>query len=462
MITASTPSELTEIKSLVREAEFQVSGLAASPGIIVSPLHVKTSDGDILMTWDSLYGMEKSHTPASEEVLKSFVKTAQKAVSRFPHSARCHTNLGCALLKSGDTESAIHHLNLALSIDADDEVAAITLAGALVKTGRFKDSEELLVDFAQRRVCTECVYLALANIAIRQKAYDRARSYILSATNKNGESGRAQFILGVIELNSGHLTKAVGALRRATHLEVRNPLYHQMLGIAYAVTKDYLHAEIALSAAVKLLPRSEESIRALAQVLLDKGEASKAIDVLDGQVAGEDVAGRQLLARAYAEAGRYEMARSISKGTLQMPGDALSVADRVSFLNIMAVAFMRDDKPREAEIALRQAIKLGPTVSSVPYENLGRVCFYYLEKPQSAIDVLIMARKMFPDSQKTTVLLSIALASRSHQDTEIAVNELLPFWQRGKAEEATVVCLGWLYQRSGDRRWQSESCLMDY
>lgn len=450
MITASTPSDLTEIKSLVRDAEFQVSGLAASPGIVVSPLHVKTSDGDILMTWDSQYGMEQSRIPASDEVLKGLVRTAQKALSRFPHSARCHTNLGCALLKADDTEGAIHHLRSALSIDANDEVAAITLAGALSKTGRFQDSEELLVNFAQGRVCTESIYLALANTAVRQKAYDRARSYILSATAKNGESGRAQFLLGIIELNSGHLTKAVGALRRATHLEVRNPLYHQMLGIAYAVAKDLTHAEIALSAAVKLLPRSGESIRALAQVLLDKGQASKAIDVLDGQVAGEDVAGRQLLARAYAESGRYEMARSISKGTLQMHGDAVSVEDRVSFLNIMAVAFLRDDKSGEAEIALRQAIKLGPTVSSVPYENLGRVCLYYLEKPQSAIDVLMMARKIFPDSQKTTVLLSIALASRSRQDTAIAVHELLPFWEKGVAEESTVVCLGWLYQRSGD------------
>ena len=445
MITASIPG--MDDMQLISGAEYQLKTPPSASGIIVSPLQVKTSDGSVLLTWDDA-SSQVGTVPLANRILDGFVATAEKALARFPNNAPEHRNLGIAFLKRGNLNKAIESLERALAIDPSNELATTTLAEALLKNGHAADAEHLLLQLSERRRNDERVCLALANIAILQNEYEKARERVRAALVTHKDSARLHFMLGIVELNSGNIQKAVSALRKAAHLGVRNPMYHHTLGIAYALHKDYEKAEKALNAALSLSPLSLKTLRALGQVLIDKGEPYKAFRLLASRGDSNDIETRQLLARAYDESGRHNMAQSIVKGILQEQGTTLPIDRKVSLLNALAVSLMSDGKPEEAEISLRQAINIGPDVSSVPYENLGRLYIDYLEQPESAIGPLQRARNLFPRSQVTRVILAIALVSCG--DDDAALNELLPFWRQGTAEEWTYACLGWLYEHLGN------------
>ena len=345
---------------------------------------------------------------------------------------------------------AINLLQRASTIDPDDDLAALTLGDALVKNGQTREAEDVLRELNQRRTDNVRVRLALANVALRRNAYEEARQYLLPVLTDPKESARVHYMLGIVELNSGNMPKAIGMLRRATHLAIKESRYHHTLAVAFAMQKKYAQAEAEFKTALSLSPRSSETIHALAQVVLNGGNPNEAMRLLGSYVEANpgDIEGRILLARAYREVGRHAMARSIIKTLLQENDPRLTVDRRVGLLNDMAVSYLADRQPEEAEIALRRAIEIGPQSSSLPYENIARVYLYFLERPEASLPPLRKSRQLFPASQMTSVILAIALASC--RDLESALQELIPLWKRGDAEESVYVCLGWLYQDLGN------------
>jgi tetratricopeptide (TPR) repeat protein len=448
MLTASVP-DVQEIQALVLNPEFKVRAPQADPGLIVSPLHVKTSDHQILMTWDGQ--TLQMHRPSiTETILNGFVLTAEKAVTRFPKSAHAHTSLGIALLKRGDVDSAISALQRALELRPDDVLGQMTLADALCLKGHYQEAEEIYSRFLHG--CTqERAALGFAASTVRHGQFDKAQVCLASALKNLGKSPAVHFMLGMVELKRGNLKTATHELREATHLDIRNPVYHHSLGIAYAVQGKYESAEAAFKAALSISPAAAETIHALGRVLADKGDPSEVISLLAPFVETHpsDIEARELLGYAYINVGRYSSGRNHLRHILQEHGSALQLEKHVALLNGLALGFLRDGQPKEAELAFKQAIKLGPATSSIPYENLGRLYLYHVGRADAAKDIMNVAKQYFPDAQSIRILLAISL--EASEDPAAGIRELEPFWNNGCAVEGTFVCLGWLHQRLGNQ-----------
>ena len=444
MITQAIP-DVSMVRPLLREPEFEMRSPCGASGLIVSPLHVKTTDGKVLLMWDG-QSLEVDRIPSVDQTISDFVASARKGVRRFPQSSRAHTSLGIALLRAGEVSEAIGALERSLALRPSDQLAMITLGDALLQAGKLEDAERMYYGLLGG-ANDERVASGLAAVAILQDDFDKAHEYLRSALATNVNSARLRFMLGIIDLRRGDVNNAIGSLRAATHLEVRNAVYHHALGVVYAIKKEYGHAELAFKSALSLIPTSRNTVNALGRVQLDKGDPVAAIALLAPylEARSDDNEVRQLLAHAYIAAGRHSIGRSHLKHILQSEAN-LSVDRRVALLNAMAVSFMRDDKPRESELALQSAIEIGPTASSIPYENLGRVYFYHLDRDDSARAILRAAKRLFPESQTARVLLAIALAAS--EDYRAALEELEPFHSNGTADESTYICLGWLYQRT--------------
>jgi predicted Zn-dependent protease len=449
VITHTLP-DLNSIKPLDHEPEYEMSAPPSACGIALPGLSVTQSEGNVSLTWDD-DAPSTDTTALVHDMIEGFVASARKMVARFPDNPRANTNLASALIKLGELSEAVMVLRKAVAGDPTDELATLTLSDALVKSGQTDEAAALLRALHQHRPDNMRARFALANIALRQHSYDEAKHYLLFDLPQHKVSARVQFLLGVIELNAGRLSHAVGALRKATHIEVKNPLYHHTLGVAYALQKHYDSAQTALRAALSLSPRSFRTVHALANVLLDSGNAEEAIKLLSShtEIDFGNIERLELLARAYAAVGRHGMARSIAKGILQESGSLLALNRKVRLLNAIAESFMAENQPKEAEIALRRAIDLGPNSSAVPYENLASIYIYHLEQPEESISWLKKARHLFPEAQRTAVLLAIALASCN--EAEAAFTTIMPLWHSGSAELPVYVCLGWLYDLVGNR-----------
>jgi tetratricopeptide (TPR) repeat protein len=444
MITTAIP-ELNTVRPLVREPEFEVRAPHSAPGLIVSPLHVRTSDGQVLLNWSGQTS-QTDRVISTDRILNGFVATAEKAIARFPNNAHAYVSLGVALLKLGEVDRAINALDRALELQPNDELALLTLGDGLFLRGDFDKAEGVFSRCLLGR-SPERAALGLAASAARRGDFEKARDSLLSALADFPRSSDLNFMLGLVELRRGDLNNAIRAIRLATKLAVRNPIYRQSLAVAYALKRDYQRAENAFRAALALSPNSIDTIQGLAQVLADKGNMERVIELLAPVVEANatNVQARQLLAHAYVEHGRYSLGRAHLKHILQENRTALKLEQHVNLVNALAVAFLRGDQTEEAELAFKRATEIGPKVSSVPYENLGRLNLYYLDRPDEAIRVLNVSKQHFPKAQTTRVLLASALVAS--EEVSSALGEVEPFWSDGSAEESTFVCLGWLYQQ---------------
>jgi tetratricopeptide (TPR) repeat protein len=226
-------------------------------------------------------------------------------------------------------------------------------------------------------------------------------------------------------------------------------VFQHALGITYAVDRQYENAKVALRTALALAPHCPDTVNALARVLIDSGASDEAIDLLESNVeefSGNDES-RDLLARAYSAKGRHQLAQYQLKQLLNN-STRLSLGQRVRTLNTLAESYMHSGKPKEAELALKRAINIGPEESVVPYDNLGRLYIYHFERLDDALAILTAGLKLFPSRQSTGVLLAITYAANGDPDKAIA--QLEPFWIAGAAIEDCYVCLGWLYGEHGN------------
>jgi len=384
-----------------------------------------------------------------ERVLKSFIESAERAVARLPESSRTRINLGIALLKNAKAADAVEVLRVAVKLDPSDQLAQVTLADALFHSGQLPEAFDIYTGLVNRGLFVERVALGISAIALRQNDYAGARKALVSALGIKKETAELWFLLGMVELKQGNPSKAIGALRTATRLSDSNPAFQHSLGVAYAISRNCDAAIRAFRIALALSPQCVDTIHALGRVLIDKGDSEEAARLLAPHVekAPDDEESRYLLARAYAHLGRHQTAQ-IEFTRVLRTSVRLSEPQRVMVLNSLAESFMRLGKAREAELALIKAIKTAPRSSPIPYDNLGRVYLYHLEKPIQAEEVLHEARALFPESQSTAVLLAISLQASG--ETRGAISELVSFSNAGIGDESTHICLGWLYGQAKD------------
>lgn len=447
MITAAP--EVNALQSLTgSQPEFQVSSPHGNRVFISPSISVRKADSSVSFTWPDISENPEASSSVGQ-LLNRFVEEAEEGVRRYPESARALTNLAIALVKRGDLDQGIDVAQSAIKIEGRNYLALSTLAGAFFRKGLFEVAQQLYLDMADHWTADPRPLVAAATVCLRLGNYDYAEQLLCKAVALDEKSAETHFILGVVRINRSDISKAVAALRVASHLDVRNPVFHHNLGVAYALSEEYERAEREFRVSLALSRKDGLSVTALGLVLLQRKAPLQAIEILRPYVEshqGDDKA-RQILARAYIDCGRHGLGRSLLKAILNQHGDTLDPLIRVNLINDLGRSFMLEGKSKEAEITLRRAIEIGPTASPVPYENLARTYLFHLDQPESAIEILQRSKRLFPKAQITRVLLSGAFAQEDQDG--LAISELESFWKDGTAARETYASLGWLYGRIG-------------
>ncbi len=141
-----------------------------------------------------------------------------------------------------------------------------------------------------------------ASLALAQGAYELLRE-------KQPEDPATLSALGQIYLWNREGEKAVEVLTEAARFHASNRVLQSMLVEALLGTGKSEDAEKALETLIKLEPESSEHRVRLAELLSERGDHSKAVEVLEKAPSDDWLGGarvRQLLAREYHLAGRHE------------------------------------------------------------------------------------------------------------------------------------------------------------
>ena len=163
-----------------------------------------------------------------------------------------------------------------------------------------------------------------AGAAVDADQLDRAHPLLLQIVSLNPRDAEAWHMLAIIALRAGHATEAIDSAMRALHLDRRNHLYLNTLGVAHAEQQDLGEAVRWFRRALKERPNHAESHYNLGKAqekLAQFAEAERSyLRARRLEPARADVANN--LAVLYARQGRYDEALPfLAEARARMPHD---------------------------------------------------------------------------------------------------------------------------------------------
>lgn len=370
----------------------------------------------------------------------------RRDVERFPNSAGVKVNFAVALLNEGHWDQAEVELSNALALEPNNYLAKINLARLLAGREQFDRAIALYNELLGRRANDKTVLLSLAAIALRRNDYSEAER-LLNLVSGGESDATIHFLLGLVRLITGNLQGALSELRMAARADVRNPTIHQALGVVFALRSDLGRAEQEFRSALMLAPNDRASIRSLYQVLLKQDKANEAVDLLKLVVERNpaDFSAREALAFGLVDLKQFSSARfQLSRMLAEQNNLPAEQVERIH-ANI-ALSWFLEGKVDSAKNALRKAIETYPNVSPVAYENLARL-YLSQDDAEAARDILVQARRVFPDRTATAVLLSHVYSLLGA--VERSIKELEAFKGRSDAPVELYVHLSFYYTLNG-------------
>ena len=250
------------------------------------------------------------------------LRQALKLGSRYVH---LYNNLGIALAALGNTAEAIEQFEQALKLDAKDPEIHYNFADALIQVGRL---DEAVAHYRRALEITpndSQVYNNLGDALVRQGRFDEAISQFRQALVIDPDAAAVHCNLGNVLAGQRRFHEAIAHWREALRAQPDNvPL---LLQVAWVLATSPEPAVRSGGHAVALAERAAKLVRTPTPALLD------------------------VLAAAYAEAGRFSEAAQTARQALAMipeqtnaaAGDAL----RTRLKLYEAGAAFRESKPAD-------------------------------------------------------------------------------------------------------------------
>jgi protein O-mannosyl-transferase len=216
----------------------------------------------------------------------------QAALDIQPRSALIHNNYGIALADRGRTEEAVKHFQAALDVDPNYVEAHCNLGAAMVRLGRNKEAIEHFEDALKIKHDMAEAHYNLGAILANTGRTDEAIEHIRDALNINHGFAAAHSSLAILLTKKGQIGEAVGHYREALRLKPDD--------VSTLVSLAWLRAtcpQPAFRNGVEAVGLAEHAVR------LTNGRQPAILDIL---------------AAAYAEAGRFPEAAQVSQKALEI------------------------------------------------------------------------------------------------------------------------------------------------
>lgn len=396
--------------------------------------------------------------PGTTELFQRIVGSSERELKKRPQSSTAHSNLGIALLNSGKLEEAIQKLNESLALNDRNYAALAALAKAYILRGDFTEARALYDRARALAPRRPGPLLGLANLANREGRLEEGCALLRDVIRLNEKVATPHYHLGITLLRMNRIQAAINELRKATHLDVRIAPFHHALGVAYALAQSNRKAIRSLQAALSLAPDLSESVHALANVLLEEGQAEAVVTLLRKhlETAPHDTTARETLARAYSTLGKHAASRAqlfeVFSALEKMPEDKSAEKARVH--NNIGVNYMNEQNYMEAEKHFRKATALAPS-EQFPWHNLAKVCVLTGRVPE-ALKLLRKANYRL-GTDETSLLIASILGNEG--EYQAGLRELLPVLASGHAGPQTYACAGFLAS-DGEQDFQSAKLIL--
>ena len=206
--------------------------------------------------------------------------------------------------------------------------------------------------------------------------------------------------------------------------------------------------EKSLRDAAERQPESFEANQRLGKLLVNEGMSSKAIPYLEraSRLHAGDYENTCLLARAYAEAARYDDARMTAQTLLSAPGK--SVQQEAEVYHLLGDVAEKQGNPLEAVRDYQRAAELNPSEANL-FDWGAELLLHHAAEP--AVEVFTKGSRLHPRSVRMLVGLGVAWYARGSyeqaaqnlcQASDLNPDDPTPYLFMGKMQSTGAQVMG--------------------
>ncbi len=410
-----------------RVSHFQVD-LPTDTSLIAATSLALSQHGEVVEVTPVEHASCDARTGNADTILRAIVSESQRQVERYPASSRAHINLGLAHFNCGELDQAAKEFEYALHIDPTQYLPRASLAQVRILQRRLEEAEEIFLHLKQDHPDDLRPLMNLADMAARRGRFEESVLLWKEVIQHEPNDASAQFHLGMALLATHRPVEAIKHLRAAAHLEVRSPVMHYGLGIAYHFSGNNQKAVLAFKAALTLAPRMSSAIHGLAMVLLNQGHIDEVISLLSKHLKKEadDYQAEELIAFAYLQQKQYKKVRTHLFEALRLVpknGDEVDL-DRARLANNLGVCYGLLNDTEEATRLFQRSIQAKPDLAPGVYYNLVRlqITTGHFGEARQTINACMA---QFPEDEEAHLWLASLLDRQEHGNEAITVVQRL-------------------------------------
>jgi tetratricopeptide (TPR) repeat protein len=242
-----------------------------------------------------------------------------------PHAFAAHNNLGGMLLRRGETRSAERHFRDAVHIQPDFPESRNNLGIVLHTSGRFEEASAEYREAIRLHPAYADAYNNLGITLAAQGEFEAAVEQFETAVRLQPQFAKALLNLGTAQAYLGRDADAIARFEEALAVEPEHSAAWALLGDAQARVGRSGEAVEAYREALRLEPGSARVALDLAWILAtdpavhvrNGADAVRLAETVVARPGGEAAMALDVLAAAYAEAGRFEAAVTTAERALE-------------------------------------------------------------------------------------------------------------------------------------------------
>ena len=453
---------------------------AAAQQSSASPAQAQGNTASNASHGDSYYYFTLGHMQEQQyeasgraELATQAIDSYKKALALAPNSTVIMERLAEIYAKSQRTHEALVEAQEVLKVDANDVNAHRLLARIYVRTlgdmGAGEAQKENLDKAVEQfqailKVQPDDTYssLWLARLYRFENKHDEAEKVLRATVNRDPSNGAALEQLSQLLVDEGRSQEAITLLTQAAG-DSASPDIYDLLGDAYAQSKDYAKSEDAYRKAVQEDPDDAAHVHGLAQALMSQEKFAEALEQYKRLSELEPSTWENYLrmSELYRRLGKSEEAESallrakqLSPGNLEvLYNEALLYEeqgrydDAVKILND-AINGVKNQTAGTGTPAGAGSEGSNSSALAILYEKLGQA---YMEQENypGAIRAFEDMGKLGPEVHKRAEMLLID-AYRQSRDLDRAIAETKKGLETSPKDQGLTVTLAMLYGEKSD------------
>jgi tetratricopeptide (TPR) repeat protein len=249
--------------------------LAGQPAKAVAEAQALTTRQGLATAW-TIIGIARAQLKEHDNAVEAF----QKAAERAPNQEERWLDLTRELMEQQHYVDAAASAQQGLQHNPTSYALRLRLGAAYMKSGRYKEAEEVFRDLIMKGDPLPTSSIGLAQALLREARSDEAAAVLEDAQKRLGTSFLLVYFQGIALDRAGRPQEAIPKFQQAVLLNPQNAEAHQWLGKAELRARQVEPAIAELKEALRLDPNNQPARRLLVQAYAMQQQPQEAADYL--------------------------------------------------------------------------------------------------------------------------------------------------------------------------------------